>query len=382
MTRVRRLELTWSEHQGRSCLRVRGLPRSEFSELGGLPPEELAGRLVFLPSEVLEARVALAAVPPIAGRWEVDQDSICFVPRFPFLEGLGYSLLVYSTVKGPAADSPEVWTIQRPASQAAATTEVVAIYPSGDQLPVNQLKLYVHFSSPMSEGWVARAVQVRRADNDQPLEEVFLAMEPELWDPERRRLTLLLDPGRIKRGLAPHQETGYPLIEGVPVIVTITPNFCDAAGQPLRTGAERRYQIGPPLRVRVSPAEWRYHPPAAGSMDPLTVEFDRPLDHALLQHSLWVNDAAGLPLAGQGSTGSDERCWRFRPESAWAQGQHQVVVDPRLEDLAGNSLMRVFDRDLMKAEDAPADAGRFAIDFTCVPPSTPPATPLRQELKS
>ena len=383
MTRVRRLELTWSEHQGRSCLRVRGWTRTEFSELGGLPPAELAGRLVLLPSEVLEARVALAAVPPIAGRWDVDQDSICFVPRFPFLEAMGYSLLVYSTAEGQAAESPEVWTIQRPASQAAATTEVVAIYPSGDHLPVNQLKLYIHFSSPMSEGWVARAIQARRADNDQPLQDVFLAMEPELWDPERCRLTLLLDPGRIKRGLAPHQETGYPLIEGVPVIVTIAADFRDAAGQPLRTGAERRYQIGPPLRVRVSPAKWRYHPPAAGSMDSLTVEFDRPLDHALLQHGLWVDDAAGLPLAGRGSVDAGERCWRFRPESAWAEGQHQVVVDPRLEDLAGNSLTRVFDRDLMKAEDAPTDARRFAIDFTCAPPSTPARhvpTPEAQKL--
>ena len=52
--------------------------------------------------------------------------------------------------------------------------------------------IYVHFSSPMSEGWAARAVRVLRADNDEPLEGVFLAMEPELGDRERRRLTLLL----------------------------------------------------------------------------------------------------------------------------------------------------------------------------------------------
>jgi len=42
-----------------------------------------------------------------------------------------------------------------------------------------------------------------------------------------------------------------------------------------------------------------------------------------------------------------------------------VLVDPRLEDLAGNSLIRVFDRDLTRAEDAPADARHVAIDFYC-----------------
>ncbi len=101
------------------------------------------------------------------------------------------------------------------------------------------------------------------------------------------------------------------------------------------------------------------------------MEFDRPLDHALLQHSLWVTDAVGVALAGQGSAGPGERCWRFEPQSPWEEGQHQVTVDPRLEDLAGNSLIRVFDRDLMRAEDAPTDAGQVVIDFTCA------ATPLR-----
>jgi hypothetical protein len=255
--------------------------------------------------------------------------------------------------------------------QNAPTTEVVAVYPSTEELPVNQLKLYVYFSSPMSEGWAARAVQVRRADNHTPLEDVFLAAEPELWDRERQRLTLLLDPGRIKRGLAPHQEAGYPLIEGVPVIVTIISEFRDAAGRPLRADAQRRYQIGPPVRVRVVPSKWRCYYPAAGSMDPLIVEFDRPLDHALLQHSLWVNRADGRALAGRGSVGPGERSWRFEPQAPWEKGQHQLVIDSWLEDLAGNSLIRVFDRDLTQAEDDPTDTRPVAIDFTCVPAHQP-----------
>ena len=365
MSGVRRLELAWSEHQGRSCLRARGWTTFEVRELGGLGAPGLGRRLAVLPSELLIVGAHFCDVQPMAGRFEFDQDAIYFVPRFPFLDGMGYSLLVDSPLEERGVDSLEVWTIQRPAPTGTPTTHVVAIYPSTDQLPVNQLKLYVHFSSRMSEGWVARSVHVRRVDNYKRLEGVFLVMEPELWDPERRRLTLLLDPGRIKRGLVPNEEAGYPLIEGVPVIVTIATDFRDAAGRPLRTGAERSYQIGPPVRVRVNPADWRCHCPTAGSTDPLTVEFERPLEHALLQHSLWVNDAAGVPLAGQGSVGQGERCWRFEPQSPWEEGQHQVTADPRLEDLAGNSLIRVFDRDLMRAEDAPVDAERVAIDFTC-----------------
>ena len=370
MIRGRRLELAWSEHQGRTCLGVRGWTEAEFHELRALAAPELGRRLAVLPSEVVEAGANLGGIQPTAGRFETAQDAVWFVPRFPFLDGTSYSLVVAWVPEEMGADSLEVWTLHRPALDSTPTTDVVAVYPTVDELPVNQLKLYVHFSSPMSEGWALRSVHVSRADSDEPLEDVFLTMEPELWDRERRRLTLLLDPGRIKRGLVPNEEAGYPLIEGVPVIVTIKPEFRDATGQPLRAGAERRYQVGPPLRVRVNPSDWRLHCPSPGSTEPLTVEFDRPLDHALLGHSLWVTNAAGVSLAGQGSTGPRERSWHFELKSRWDEGRYLVKVDPQLEDLAGNSLIRVFDRDLTQAEDAPIVAGQFAIEFTCSSRST------------
>ena len=43
-------------------------------------------------------------------------------------------------------------------------TDVVAIYPTTPEVPLNLLRLYVHFSNPMSEGWSARAVQIRHAE--------------------------------------------------------------------------------------------------------------------------------------------------------------------------------------------------------------------------
>ena len=328
---------------------------------------DLSRRLAILPSELVEVGAGSRALQPVAGRFEFDQDAICFLPRFPFLDGISYSLLV--DWEGKTADSLEVWTIQRPGPEGKPTTSVVGIYPDVEELPVNQVKLYIYFSAPMSEDWATRSIHVRRADNDAPLEYVFLAMEPELWDGERRRLTLLFDPARIKRGLVPNQEDGYPLIQGVPIIVSIDAEFHDAGGRPLQIGAERRYEIGPPLRVRVNPADWRYHWPTAGSTELLTVEFDRPLDHALLEHSLWVDNATGVLLAGRGSAGPGEGCWRFEPESPWAEDRYLVMVDPILEDLAGNSLIRVFDRDLSRAEDTPAVAPQVAIDFTCAPPS-------------
>ena len=367
MTVGRRLDLAWAELQGRSCLLVQGWTELGLRELGNPDIAELGMRLAVLPSEVVKSGVNLRSLQSIAGHFKVVEDTICFVPKFPFLDGMCYSLVMDLATTGGSVDRIEVGAIQRPTIGDFATTEVVAIYPSGGHLPVNHLRVYIHFSSAMGEGWVTRGVRVHRADTDELLEGVFLSMEPELWDRERRRLTLLLDPGRIKRGLVPNEVDGYPLRESVPIIITINTEFRDATGLPLRSRSEKRYCIGPPLRDRIKPVDWAYHSPMVGSMDPLTVEFDRPLDHALLQHSLWVNDADGLALAGHGYVGSGEGCWRFEPESPWQEGQYQVTVAPRLEDLAGNSLVRVFDRDLTRIEDAPNDAKCFAIDFTCAP---------------
>lgn len=370
----RELELTWSDRDERACLRVTGWAQEELGALVGTGPAELGARLAVLPSELVQSGADLEALQPVAGRFEIEGDAVCFIPRFPFLDGKSYSLLIGAQGPQPFAETSalEVWAIERPAQARAATTEVVAIYPSADEVPVNVLKLYIYFSSPMSEGWANRAVRVRRVDNDEPLQDVFLPMDPELWDPERRRLTLLLDPGRIKRGLAPHEQAGYPLIEGVPVIVSIDPAFRDAAGRPLRSEAEQRYNVGPLVRARVDPTSWRCEPPTADSRSGLTVSFGRPLDYALLQHSLMVIDAAEAAVAGEVTTGPGEWCWWFEPASPWKAGRHALIVDPRLEDLAGNSVMRVFDRDLTRVEDAPAEARPVAIDFTCGPPGPQP----------
>lgn len=373
--------MAWSDREGRTCLLIQGWTATELRELADLTAAERSSRLAVLPTELVEASTDLGALQPVAGRFELEDDAICFIPRFPFVDGTSYSLLVESTL-GKTARRPlsptlpgeggrgmlshfEAFTIQRPARNTTPATRVVAIYPSADELPVNQLKLYVHFSRPMSEGWALRAVHVRRADTGEPLEGVFLSMEPELWDPQRQRLTLLLDPGRIKRGLVPNQEVGYPLIEGVPVVVSVDSAFRDANGRPLRTEARARYNIGPPVRARVDPRNWRYDSPAAGSMTGLSVTFDRPLDHALLEHCLRVIDAAGASVPGEATIGPAEWCWWFEPRQPWKEGRHQLVVAPLLEDLAGNSLIRVFDRDLTRAEDAPAEAAPVVIEFSC-----------------
>ena len=113
----------------------------------------------------------------------------------------------------------------------------------------------------------------------------------------------------------------------------------------------------------MDPRDWECRLPDAGTAGPLRVRFDRPLDHALLQHALEVTDGDGGPVRGRSEIGPAEQSWTFTPAAPWPPGEYRLAIDPRLEDLAGNSLARVFDRDLERDE-APSDVAREALSFT------------------
>ncbi|MCL6608417.1 MAG: hypothetical protein K6T74_10025, partial [Geminicoccaceae bacterium] len=84
-------------------------------------------------------------------------------------------------------------------------------YPTSDQLPENQLRFYIHFSAPMSRG--EAYARIRLLDSaGKPIDAAFLELGEELWDPSGKRFTLLIDPGRIKRGLRPREDLG-PVLE-------------------------------------------------------------------------------------------------------------------------------------------------------------------------
>ena len=355
------LRLEWSESRGSVCLKISGWTESELRELNGSGAAAVGRRLSLFTSESL-AGGNHPSLPSVAGRFTLAGEAVNFVPRFPFVAGTRYSLLVDPGAGG----MPECYAILRPPPQESPTTEVLGIFPTTPTVPVNLLRVYVKFSAPMSEGWAGRAIRVCRESTGASLEGVFLPPEPELWDPQRERLTMLLDPGRIKRGLVPNLEMGYPLAEGEPIRVVISPEFRDAAGQTLKAGLERRYQVGPALRSRINPGRWQLTPPVCGTLQPLVVNFGRPMDHALLLHTVWVGSADGKAVPGTALPGKDERSWRFAPSAPWEMGEHQLVIEPHLEDVAGNTPVRVFDRDVLKPEDAPLPDGNLAIRFRCL----------------
>jgi hypothetical protein len=289
----------------------------------------------------------------MAGQLVRDGADLCFVPRFAFLDGTAYTVIAEGT-------SAAVLVRARPGRLAA--TEVSAIRPTAAEVPANLLRLYVWFSSPMSEGCAAEQVWLARDDGG-IIAGALLPTEHELWDAARLRLTVLLDPARIKRGLAGHQEAGYPLRSGEPFRLVVGSGFRDAQGLPLRASAQRRYEVGGEERRHVDPGNWVLTVPPAGTSAPLQVAFGRPLDHGLLARCLHVTGPGGQLVEGTPQIGPGEQSWQLAPRRPWAAGSYQLIVDPVLEDLAGNSVSRVFDRDLARPEDQPRQARPVTVGF-------------------
>ena len=293
-------------------------------------------------SSVFAVYAGEGEVPAMLGSYAVEQGALVFRPKYPPAPGVSVRA-VFRPPGGPSVPSVEV-RFDEPKPNLEPSAHVEHVYPSATLLPDNLLKFYVQFSASMSRAEVWKRVHL--LDERGALVELpFLHVVEELWDRDIRRLTLLFDPGRIKRGLARREEMGPALVEGRQYSLVIDREFRDARGTPMR--AEFRKQFGVTSSDRVPPetAGWRVTAPKARTTDPLVVDVTEPMDWAMLQRVLAVRGAGGA-VAGTVNIEREEREWRFVPNGPWQPGDYQLIVDTSFEDLAGNHIGRLFDVDL------------------------------------
>jgi hypothetical protein len=352
---------------GEPSLRMRAEGASARVELTGLAPQALAK----LAAERRDARqwASLLALrvadsrgdaPPMLGTYRVAGDRVEFAPRFPLRPGVEYrAVFDPAGLPGgaPAGSRPLEATLTMPRPATGAPTSVAAVYPSADELPENLLKFYIHFTAPMSRGDSYRHLRIVD-DDGREVPDAMLEIGEELWSADGRRLTVLFDPGRIKRGLRPREELGPPLAAGRRYTLVVSREWRDASGAPLESQWRREFRVVEPDDKQPDPARWRLAPPAAGARDPLVVEFDEPLDHALLERVIGVVGPAGEPLAGAVEVGPGETSWSFRPDRPWPAGRCRLIVDAALEDRAGNSVGRPFEVDGDAAQGRSSDEPR------------------------
>lgn len=299
-------------------------------------------------------------LPPMAGKYEVQSGRLRFTPQFPLVAGVAYH-----AVFQPEQKPPITAIFQMPESSGATGTIVSQIAPSADLLPENLLKFYVHFSAPMSRGRIYDHIHLRESSSGggREIELPFLQIDEELWNPEMTRLTLFIDPGRIKRGVLPLEEVGPALETGKRYTLVIDREWQDGAGKPLKESFQKTFNVGAPDREPIDPKRWQIQPPTADTRDALSVNFSEALDHALAQRLITVTLESGETVEGKIVLSEHERRWTFIPANSWRRGRYNLVIQTTLEDLAGNNIGKPFDVDMLTGAQRQIAASTVKLPF-------------------
>lgn len=366
---------------GSATVDVVGLPAADLAALqaAALTAEQWQ---VLLRVTVAGGAADAVGRPAVLGDYAVAGGALRFTPRYPFDPGRSYRV-VFAPGRLPAAAvgahapwrrQPLAATVGLSAVERAPATRVERIYPSGAELPENQLRFYVHFSAPM--GLTGGAGYVRLLDEaGRFVEDAFLPLDLAMWNADRTRYTLLFDPGRVKRGILPNVQRGRPLAAGRRYTLVVDGAWPDAAGLPLVESYSRSFAVGPPDERAIDPAAWRIGAPAVGTRDPLVVAFGRPLDHALLQRTLLVSAPARARVPGVGAVRAGETEWAFTPRRPWEDREYGLTVLPALEDPAGNRVGRPFELGASEAAVGSGPAASMRLPFRPTRTEPPPAGP-------
>ena len=293
-----------------------------------------------------------ARPPAIAGRYAVAGSLVRFTPMFPFDDGREYEVaLDMSRLSGGGtATAPTVAVVTLPGIVRTPSTVVTHVYPSGNVVPANQLRLYLHFSAPMD--WRSGYDYLKLLDDrGEEVLDVFLPLDADFWNDDRTRYTVFFDPGRVKRGILPNRTMGRALEAGRRYTLVVRKEWRDGHGQPLKDEFKHQFTVVPPIEHALSMDAWKVVAPAAGTREPVAVTFPAALDHGLLRRALSVS-RQGSAVEGDIAIEPGETRWTFTPRAAWQRGTYDLVALEFLEDLAGNRIGRAFEVDNFERVDA------------------------------
>ena len=298
----------------------------------------------------------------IAGRYAARNAAIVFTPFFPFDPGREYVVSFDRSALSGASDAPMVTTVTLAAGPPVPPTFVTQVYPSGDTIPENQLRFYIHFSAPMGRGSGLDHVRLLD-DRGAEVTDPFLPVDADLWNSSRTRYTVFFDPGRQKRGILPNREMGRSLVAGRTYTLAIDREWIDGYSHPLREAYTRQFRVVPADLSPVNYAQWKITAPAAGTRDPVSVRFPEPLDHGLLLRAIGVK-RDGQAVSGEVTVEDHERLWILTPSTPWTAGRYELVAMGILEDLAGNRIGRAFEIISTKGVDEASEQTVTTIPFT------------------
>ncbi len=302
-------------------------------------------------NEVFPVRVH-GAFANISGGYEVGDSTVTFVPDFPFTRGVEYEATFFAEelagnaneVHLPRMSSARLDLNFKLDESNSPAPVIKAVYPTSGELPENLLRFHIEFSSPMTRGDVYKRVHLLD-ENKREVENAILIVDEELWDDEMHSVTVMLDPGRIKRGLRANLEMKPPMIAGRKYSLVVDAGWKNSEGVEMKEKFTKTFRCYSADRSRPAADRWTLIAPSKHDA-PLIIKMKESFDITLARNAIVVQDARGKTVEGTLTVSEDESILSFKPRNFWSNESYTVLVNPKLEDLAGNNFERPFDTDV------------------------------------
>ena len=377
-----RIELVSSSKDGTEAIEVIGIPDNELEDLRGRTLTDQAWASLLRVSVAMPEAAGGETPLAMVGTYTVTDRRLRFQPRFLLDPGRPYQVVFDPSVLPSATESeplgcraaPISAIVSAPARAATAPARVLEIYPTTPDIPANQLRLYISFSTPMSNARTLEHVNLLD-EAGRPVEGAFLPfLDVAMWNADRTRFTVLFDPGRVKQGIQTNEQLGRALEDGRTYTLVVDAGLLDANGAPLASEYRRSFSVGPADTKPLDPTTWRLSAPPVGGREPLVAAFSEPLDHALLHRALIVSSGDGRPVEGTVGVDVGERRWRFMPAGAWQAGDYRLTALPILEDGAGNQIGRPFEVDTSENDEGFDEPRAVSLSFRVEPAGPDPVS--------
>jgi hypothetical protein len=261
------------------------------------------------PTELARSAVSSSKLQSVAGSYDVDGDRVSSCRAYP-LQRVRRTRCSSITPRrerraeaGPGfeVEDFEALTIIRPRWPVQGH-RVRRVYPTADE-PREPAPVHLHFSGPMSEGSLRSTCTSSARSASRSPERSYR------WNPalgQGAESDRPVRSARIKRGLAPHREAGYPLREAS------RSKWWSTTGSPMRrVGRSRCMSQALSGGRRRPPAhrtcQWAVEAPVAGHARSVIVRFDRPRPRAAPALPRVVDADAGPVPGGSWSPRANDR---------------------------------------------------------------------------
>jgi len=166
----------------------------------------------------------------------------------------------------------------------------------------------------------------------------------ELWDQEQKQLTLILDPARVKTGLAANESLGRALQPGGHFQLVIE-NAEDIHGNRLKEPYVKDFYVLKEDKEMPDTENWQIDSPKFKSREPLIIHFPQIMDRMSLLTKMRILDSNNEMVKGTVEVVNQETGWRFYPEEKWTAPTYTLQINSRFADPCGNNLNGLFDHE-------------------------------------